>query len=239
MANGPVASARCMRQWIALSLAALVLAPIGWAQPITFYPPGDSLSFWGTCTPPGLIWHVLADSSGFDTIVLKPYGCELIHGVPHQVVARFDSAYFRIQDSLHENTYQLLWTSLGVGPPRIFELFADSLAWLDEGPFILAVVVWRGAMSVDSATVRGYSYQTGLSVDDVPGRLPHEVSLYQNYPNPFNPSTTTRYGLPSRSHVVLTVYNTLGQQVATLVEGEREAGFHEVVFDASGFASGV
>ena len=138
MGNGPVTSARCMRQWTVLALAMLVLAPIGWAQPITFYPAGDSLSLWGTCTPAGLIWHAFADSSGFDTVVLYPYACEFIQGVPPgQVVARFDSAYFRVQDSLHENTYQLLWTSLAVDPPTTFELFADSSAWLDAGPFVL------------------------------------------------------------------------------------------------------
>jgi hypothetical protein len=75
-----------------------------------------------------------------------------------------------------------------------------------------------------------------------PGMLsekPLACSLGEAYPNPFNPSTTIRYGLPNRSHVTLTVFNTLGQQIATIVDGEEEAGYHEVSFNASGMASGV
>jgi hypothetical protein len=63
--------------------------------------------------------------------------------------------------------------------------------------------------------------------------------LFDNFPNPFNPSTTIRYGLPTRAQVTLNVYNTLGQLVSVLQRGEQDAGYHEVRFDGSNLPSGV
>ncbi len=78
-----------------------------------------------------------------------------------------------------------------------------------------------------------------LSIESATRQLPKRLSLEQNYPNPFNPSTTIRYSLLHRSHVTLTVYNTLGQKVADLVNSEIDAGYHEVQFNAGNLASGV
>jgi hypothetical protein len=69
--------------------------------------------------------------------------------------------------------------------------------------------------------------------------VPSGNVLLANYPNPFNPATTIRYGLAARGHVLLTVFNTLGQEVARLVDEGREAGYHEVRFDARSLSSGV
>jgi uncharacterized repeat protein (TIGR02543 family) len=77
------------------------------------------------------------------------------------------------------------------------------------------------------------------AVEDLRSALPKDLSLLQNYPNPFNPSTTIRYGLPHKSQVSLMVYNTLGQLVSQLVQGEQEPGYHEVRFDGTGLSSGV
>jgi hypothetical protein len=63
--------------------------------------------------------------------------------------------------------------------------------------------------------------------------LPTNYALEQNYPNPFNPSTTIRFALPARSIVTLEIINTLGQTVATLVHTEKDAGYHEVVWNAA------
>jgi hypothetical protein len=93
--------------------------------------------------------------------------------------------------------------------------------------------VWIDSVSV----IESSSATTGVA-GQVDG-MPRAFSLMQNYPNPFNPSTTIRYGLPNRSHVTLAVFNTLGQQVAILKNGEQDAGFHEVQFDGSRLASGI
>jgi hypothetical protein len=69
--------------------------------------------------------------------------------------------------------------------------------------------------------------------DPEPAKLliPNDYVLDQNYPNPFNPITTIRYGTPHSGPVKLTLYNILGQRVATLFDGMREAGYHHVIWD--------
>jgi hypothetical protein len=68
---------------------------------------------------------------------------------------------------------------------------------------------------------------------------PDRFSLEQNYPNPFNPVTNIGYNLASESNVQLKVYNTLGQEVATLVNAQQPAGRYSIPFDATRLSSGV
>jgi parallel beta-helix repeat protein len=63
--------------------------------------------------------------------------------------------------------------------------------------------------------------------------------LHQNYPNPFNPITTIGFTIPKRQHILLEVFNVLGQPVTTLVNEYMEAGYHEVLFSGDELASGV
>jgi hypothetical protein len=68
---------------------------------------------------------------------------------------------------------------------------------------------------------------------------PKEFKLEQNFPNPFNPTTTIQYQLPADARVTLKIYDILGSEVRTLVNEEQEAGYKEVQFNGSSFASGM
>jgi hypothetical protein len=76
-------------------------------------------------------------------------------------------------------------------------------------------------------------------VEEAPVVVAASFGLSQNYPNPFNPVTTIAYSLPAETEVRLTVYNMVGQKVATLVDGSVSAGSHTVQFDASSLTSGI
>ena len=81
-----------------------------------------------------------------------------------------------------------------------------------------------------------YTIITGVKS---PEELPKKFALYQNYPNPFNPITTIKYDLPTSQHVIIKIYNLLGQEVITLVDEVQEPGYKYLRVDASNFASGL
>ncbi len=75
--------------------------------------------------------------------------------------------------------------------------------------------------------------------DDSNGSLPTSFALAQNYPNPFNPMTVIEYSLAQAGPAKLEVFNVLGQNISTLVDGPKVAGNHQVEFDASVYPSGI
>ncbi len=97
---------------------------------------------------------------------------------------------------------------------------------------------WKAQESAELANINNVLTTGVTAVEKTPG-VPQQFQLQQNYPNPFNPATVIEYALPKGGLVVLTVYDILGREVSTLVNGWNDAGVYRVRWNASGFASGV
>ncbi|NUN70170.1 MAG: T9SS type A sorting domain-containing protein [Bacteroidetes bacterium] len=120
-----------------------------------------------------------------------------------------------------------------IGKNLVLHLVAENI-YLD-----LKFVTYAGGN-----TGGGFSYtrasKPGPTLVHAVGNAPKQFALEQNYPNPFNPSTTFSFTLQNTGLTTLRIYNVVGQEVATLINGVREAGVHhQVVFDARHLSSGV
>jgi hypothetical protein len=110
---------------------------------------------------------------------------------------------------------------------------------LEPGDYLVKISLMSNDPFNPRITVSAFVSVTGAAgLEDI-YTTQKNFRLDQNYPNPFNPSTIINYELPITNYVDLSIYNLLGQKVATLVSERQDAGYHQVEWDASGFASGV
>jgi hypothetical protein len=86
---------------------------------------------------------------------------------------------------------------------------------------------------------RGTSNSNQTAANDDQAVIPIKFALFQNYPNPFNPGTTISFSLPETGKVSLKIFNVLGKEVATLVDGRLDAGDHFYHWQANDMASGL
>lgn len=77
------------------------------------------------------------------------------------------------------------------------------------------------------------------NIVEVDASLPLQYAVHQNYPNPFNPSTVISFDLSSDAHVVLSIYNLIGEKIADLINTNYAGGRYNIQFDAASLASGI
>ena len=146
----------------------------------------------------------------------------------------FSCTYSDIQDTLWPGTGNIN------ADPLFYSTTGDSAYYLIEGSPCIDAGDPTSPLDPDStiADMGAYYFDQSLGVEEQPGLQPNLFSL-SSYPNPFNPSTALSYQLQASSHVNLTIYDIQGREVASLVNGHSSLGYHEVVWNAEGLASGL
>jgi hypothetical protein len=138
-------------------------------------------------------------------------------------------------------------TNLFAGTFRgVFRSSNNGISWTAVNTGLTNTTVWALAISgmdlfagTEGGVWRRPLSEMITSVKELHTSVPEGYTLQQNYPNPFNPSTTIRFSLPKSGYVTLKVYNILGREVETLVDGVRAAGSCSVEWTPSSLASGV
>lgn len=188
--------------------------------------------------------------SGDNIIFLGDYNDRLIASTHENQVSPYanfvnDNAYFTISKSLEEaghvsyliGNIQSMIDHITVSN----DLIEDHITNSQRVENMIYIDRYIDTTSDHAPVWTRFDFSRSLvsTQDDDAATTPQGFTLEQNYPNPFNPATVIEFQLPHNSTVELSVYNMIGQRVATLVNEQLQSGRHEVVFDASGLSSGI
>ncbi|MGB8320425.1 MAG: sialate O-acetylesterase [Ignavibacteriaceae bacterium] len=151
--------------------------------------------------------------------------------------ARMDNGDFLMYNGLVTSGWQWLKLDsydLTAGEHKLTITYREDGAELDKicisNNTVLPSGMGEDAVNLCDTTTTGVNNSKGV---------PDGYVLEQNYPNPFNPVSVIRYSIPKSSHVTIKIFDVLGNEVAALVNGMKQAGIYEVTFNGKGLASGV
>jgi len=206
--------------------------------------PDTSESLYGTEEGQRYFWRVAARNLGgygpwsdaWDfTIILAPTRLRLERSglteisLTWQDHSEVEDGYVieRLQDP--DTAFTVIDTSFGSG-----EAYVDTT--VEQGSlYTYRIKAYKG--SAESL----YSNDASINVTGVEdeAKIPKAYSISQNYPNPFNPATKIKFALPKSGFTNIVIYDLLGRETRTLINQEVEAGYHELLFDASNLSGGV
>ncbi|MCK5740172.1 T9SS type A sorting domain-containing protein, partial [bacterium] len=181
--------------------------------------------------------QLLAPSPGSNPGTNQP---ELTWQVPTDVDG--DSLHFKVEIAVDSTFSEMIFSSpfesyvnifgFTPVPPLVTGNCSFTLPYpLVNGQYYWRVTAWDGKTYGSSSKIEDFIIAPN-SDENQENQLPEKLELAANYPNPFNPSTTIRYGLPIGNHVTIQIFDISGRKVRTLVDGQRDAGIHQVVWHA-------
>ena len=108
--------------------------------------------------------------------------------------------------------------------------YTGAIGTFNHASFVTTGSNTRGYAITQTAGIAA-AYFGVVGVTEPPAEIPQAFAMMQNYPNPFNPTTTLRYALPKDARVTLSIFNILGQRVATLRDEVENVGYYNVVWN--------
>ena len=145
-----------------------------------------------------------------------------------QTASETDNQGFEILRAGKDNKFEKIGFVKGSGNSNSVKLYS-----FNDSPSFKGIIRYK----LNQVDINGKTKSS--KIVEVNVVVPTKLSLGQNYPNPFNPSTVIRFDLPKASHINLTVYNALGQKVATLADEFLSEGAYAKTFDGSGLSTGI
>jgi hypothetical protein len=175
---------------------------------------------------------VVLDITGDLPVELTSFGASVVDGfvqLKWATATEINNHGFEVQRKSGESDFSTIGFVQGKGTTTESQSYSYVDSRVEEGIYSYRL------KQVDHDGSFAYS-----DVVEIDITAPIEFSLSQNYPNPFNPVTTINFSLAVESNVTLKIFNTLGEEVAILINSEvKNAGTHNVRFDAASFASGT
>jgi PKD repeat protein len=204
-----------------------------------------------TSSDDGLIdFRIIAgmEEGNFASTVMSGYSVDnLAPAIPQGLMASYGDS----------NTIELSWENSPDKDINNFSIYRDTEDAFDENSLPIALTTENYFIDNEAETDITYYYtvtasdyagnQSGfaepvsviISAINVKPGIPTRYFIDQNYPNPFNPKTIIKYELPMTSGVKISIYNILGQKVETLVDDTKNAGYHQIEWDAADQATGI
>jgi hypothetical protein len=254
-------------EFCANQLTTICLGPLSWDEtPVAHFTPGclpvPPISLCDVVCPPALLevdpagWtYNTATSSWCIVVRASNDGCACF--TLERILSAETGTFAAVA---RDNSVELTWTTQSESNVASFDVLrkVSGHASYDKVGNMEAANTTSGSTYtfVDAGAVNGTTYEYTLETVNMDGSheawgmvvtatpssdaaVITEYALHQNYPNPFNPSTSLVFDVVNENVVNLTVYNAMGQEVASLVNGTMGAGRHTVSFDASNLTSGL